>query len=454
MTVIHAKEALLPSGWARDVAVNIGADGRIASVGAQGGQADARSDLLLPAAANLHSHSFQRAMAGLTEARGHDPSDSFWTWRRLMYRYLDRLSPDDIEAIAALVFMEMLEAGYGSVAEFHYLHHDVGGVPYGNLAELSERIVAAAQEVGIGLTLLPVLYQWGGCDGRALQGGQQRFGNDPEQFVRLHEGATRAVRGGPEDYAIGIAPHSLRAVDADGMTAALGLGDGPVHMHLAEQVAEVDEVKAHMGARPVEWLLENMEVNENWCLIHCTQMQPHETRGLAQSGAVAGLCPITESNLGDGIFDGVSYLGAGGRVGFGSDSNVHISYFDELRTLEYSQRLRDRSRAALATAERSTGRVLVDQACASGHQALGRGSGAIETGAWADLVGVGTDNAYVMNRKGDVALDSLIFSGHGDKCVSDVWSAGRHVIQTGQHPRRAAIAKRFQGVVEKLGQNI
>ena len=440
-------------GWQDNVAVHIDAAGRIAAVGLQDGAADCAVDLLLPAAVNLHSHAFQRAMSGLTEMRGPDTSDSFWTWRRLMYRYLDRLTPDDIEAIAAQVFLEMLEAGYAGVAEFHYLHHDVGGKAYGNLGELSERIVAAAEGVGIGLTLLPVLYQWGGCDARPLQGGQQRFGTTPEQYLRLHEAATRAVSAGPADYVIGAAPHSLRAVDEAGMSAVCRL-DGPMHMHLAEQVAEVEEVLAHKGARPTQWLLDNHDVDARWCLIHCTQMTADETRALAATGAVAGLCPITESSLGDGIFNGVDYLGHQGRIGFGSDSNVHIAYFDELKTLEYSQRLRDRSRAALATAAQSTGRVLVEAAALGGAQAAGRAGGAIAAGQWADLVGVSTDNAWLCNRKGDTVLDSLVFGGHGQACVQDVWSAGRHVVKDGQHAKRAETAARFQSVVERLGQDI
>ena len=455
MTAIHAKQMLTPEGWAQNRAVHIGLDGRIAAVTAQDRACDTMVDLLLPAAVNLHSHAFQRAMSGLTEMRGPDPSDSFWTWRRLMYRYLDRLTPEDIEAIAAQVFLEMLEAGYAGVAEFHYLHHDVGGAAYSNLGELSERIVAAAEHVGIGLTLLPVLYQWGGCDSRALQGGQQRFGNTPEGYLRLHEAAAQAVRGSHGDYAIGVAPHSLRAVDAAGMGAALSTaGNGPIHMHLAEQVAEVKEVKAAWGARPVEWLFDNHEVDAHWCLIHATQMNARETEMLAKSGAVAGLCPITESSLGDGIFNGVEYLGYGGRVGFGSDSNIHIAYFDELRTLEYSQRLRDRSRAALANAAHSTGRVLIEAASKGGAQAAARQSGAIVAGQWADLVGISTDNAWVCNRTGDIALDSLIFGGHGQKCVSEVWSAGRHVVRGGEHAKRREISDRFRAVVERLGQDI
>ena len=455
MQIIHAKQVLTPEGWQSDLEIAVDAGGRIAKVGPQGQAPTQCVALLLPAPLNLHSHAFQRAMAGLTEARGPDPRDSFWSWRRLMYKFLDQLTPDHVEAIAALVFMEMLEAGYGSVAEFHYLHHDVGGVPFGSLAEMSERIVAAAVQSGIGLTLLPVYYQYGGCDLRPLNGGQQRFGNGPERFLRLHEGAVAAAGAGPKDFNSGLAPHSLRAVDPAGLSAILAqAASGPIHMHLAEQVAEVDEVLAHLGARPTEWLLANHAVDERWCLIHCTQMTEAETIALAKTGAVAGLCPLTESNLGDGIFNGTTYLGQGGAIGFGSDSNVHITLFEELKTLEYSQRLRDLSRAALATQDRSTGRVLFEAAAKGGAQAGGRQSGRIETGALADLVGLDDDNQWLCNRQGDAVLDSLIFGGGGQNCISDVWSAGRHIVKEGRHFRRDEIILNFKTTMRQLETSI
>lgn len=455
MQVIHAKQALTPQGWQSDLEITIDANGRIVEVGEQRQSPTDRVALLLPAPLNLHSHAFQRAMAGLTEARGPDPSDSFWSWRRLMYKFLDQLSPDHVEAIAALVFMEMLEAGYGAVAEFHYLHHDVGGVPYSNLAEMSERIAAAAVQAGIGLTLLPVHYQFGGCDLRALNGGQRRFGNDPERFLRLHQGAVAAATAGPADFTAGMAPHSLRAVDPDGLAAILEQAtSGPIHMHLAEQVAEVEEVLAHFRARPTEWLLANHKVDARWCLIHCTQMTQAETIALAGTGAVAGLCPLTESNLGDGIFNGTTYLGHGGTIGFGSDSNVHITLFEELKTLEYSQRLRDLSRAALATHNRSTGRVLFDAAAKGGAQAGGRNSGIIEAGVWADLLGLDDDNQWLCNRSGDATLDSLIFGGGGQASIRDVWSAGRHVVRQGLHFRREEIIDTFKTTMRQLETSV
>ena len=454
MSKIHAHQALTPDGWAYDLCVEI-SDGRIGRIsnGKSGGHRSV--DLLLPAPVNLHSHAFQRAMAGLTESRGPDPRDSFWTWRKLMYRFLDQLTPEQAQAIAELVFMEMLESGYGAVAEFHYLHHDNGGVPYHNLPEMAERIVAAARQTGMGLTLLPVLYMQGGCDGSALQGGQKRFGCDWDLFGRLHDESSKALSKGPDDHSIGIAPHSLRAVSPDALSRIREIcPDGPIHMHLAEQVAEVVEVQAHLGARPVEWLLANAEVSPDWCLIHCTQMNATETYGLAASGAVAGLCPITESSLGDGIFNGIVFRDSGGCFGVGSDSNIHIALWEELATLEYSQRLRDLGRAAMATADQSTGRFLFEAAASAGAQAAGRSSGQIAEGKIADLMAVSTDNEFLSNRLGDTVLDSLVFTGRGRGCVTDVWSAGRHMVKDGRHIHRDRIVAQFIKVTNQLGQNI
>lgn len=451
MHIIHATTTLTPTGWEADREIAVSEDGTIHSIGAQSRRPERVVDVLLPAPTNLHSHSFQRAMAGLTEARGPDPADSFWTWRQLMYRFLDQLTPEQIEAIAAQVFMEMQEAGYAAVAEFHYLHHAIGGQRYDNIAELSNRIIAAATEAGIGLTLLPVYYEFGGCDMRPLQGGQLRFRSDFDSYVQLYQAAAAGLAAGTADNSIGVAPHSLRAVDPAGLKAITEMGGtGPIHMHLAEQMAEVEEVQTHLGARPVEWLIENHAVGPNWCLIHCTQMTQEETFALAQSGAVAGLCPITESSLGDGIFNGTTYLPAKGRIGVGSDSNIHISFFDELKTLDYSQRLRDRSRAALATPEQSTGRVLFDAAVRGGAQAAGRRSGCIAPGHWADLVALDRQNAWLHGRTADMILDTAVFGGHGSDCITDLWSAGRHVVRQGRHIHREAISRRFLDTLSQL----
>jgi formimidoylglutamate deiminase len=385
-------------------------------------------------------------MAGLTEYRTAG-QDSFWTWRSLMYRFLDQLSPDDLGAIAAQVMVEMAEAGYAAVAEFHYLHHAVGAVPYADRAEMAGQICAAAQATGLGLTLLPVLYERGGCDGRALAGGQLRFGNDVEGYLRLREGAAGHLATLPADAVLGQAPHSLRAVSPTGLAAAAALG-GPIHIHVAEQMAEVDEVLAHTGQRPVDWLLTHAPVDQGWCLIHATQMDPSETVALARSGAVAGLCPITEANLGDGIFDGAGYLAAGGAFGIGSDSNVRISLAEEIRMLEYSQRLGLKARAVLAD-HRSVGRVIFEGMVQGGAQAAGRDAGAIAVGKWADVVALDTSGPDMAARSADRLLDTFAFAGD-DRMVRHLWSAGRHIVQEGRHVARDAVRARFAAVMARL----
>lgn len=443
MAVIWAEQALLPGGWARHVAVTV-EGGRIAAVAPGAPPQGERVACLLPAPVNLHSHTFQRAMAGLTERRGAEGQDSFWTWRTLMYRFLDRLTPEDVEAVAAQAMVEMAEAGYAAVCEFHYLHHAPGGAAYADPAEMSGRIAAAARATGMGLTLLPVLYEVGGCDGRALAGGQLRFGCDPARFAALREAAGRHLTRA--DDALGVAPHSLRAATPAGLKAAAGLG-GPVHIHVAEQVAEVEEVLAFRGARPLEWLMDQAEVGRGWCLIHATQMEPGETLRLAATGAVAGLCPVTEANLGDGIFDGVRYLGAGGAWGVGTDSNVRISLTGELRLFDYSQRLRDRVRAALAAPGGSTGRALWDGAVAGGARAAARGAGGIAAGQWADLLAPDLSAPDLEGREGDTLLDALVFARGG---VDRVWSAGRLMVSGGRHTARDRVRDAFRAVMARL----
>lgn len=449
--MIFAELALLPEGWRRDVRVAV-EDGRISAVavGAAPRAGDVRAQALLPAPSNLHSHAFQRAMAGMTERRAAGGGDSFWTWRRVMYRFLERLTPEDVEAIAALVFLEMQEAGFAAVGEFHYLHHQPGGAPYAALAEMSARVMAAAAATGIGLTHLPVLYSHGGAGAQPLAGGQLRFGNDVDRFARLLEGARAAARALPADARIGIAPHSLRATTPEDLARVLPLGaGGPVHIHVAEQPREVAEISAWLGARPVEWLLANAPVGPDWCAIHATHMTPAETAGLAATGAVAGLCPITEANLGDGPFDGPRWLAAGGAYGLGSDSNVRISLLEELRTLEYSQRLRDLSRNVLLTGEGSVGESLYLGAAAGGAQALGRAAGRIAPGLWADLVALDLDHPALCALAPGQILDGLAFAAP-DGAVTDLWSAGRHQVRGGRHIRRDAILAGWRKTVARL----
>ncbi|MBN8630006.1 MAG: formimidoylglutamate deiminase [Rhodobacterales bacterium] len=451
MQSIWAAQALLADGWHEGVTVALGPEGRIASVtpGTAPGEA-LRVGVLLPAPSNCHSHAFQRAMAGLTERHGAQPSDSFWTWRQLMYAFLDRITPEQVQAIAALVQMEMLEAGYAANVEFHYLHHRPDGGFYDNPAEMSARIAAAAETTGIGLTLLPVAYRFGGLDRRPLGAGQRRFGTEPEGYARLLDGAARALRDLPGDSVLGVAPHSLRAVDPASLADLAALRpDAPIHMHLAETRAEVDEVMGHLGRRPVQWMLDNVALSRRWCLIHITQMDRQETLALAATGAVAGLCPLTEASLGDGIFDGVAWTGAGGALALGSDSNIRISLAEEIRQLDTSQRLRDHSRAALATADRSTGRRLFQDAAEGGALTAGRDAGRIAEGALADLVALDMGHVDLEGLRGDSILDTFAFAGDSGM-VADVWAAGRHVVREGQHIGRDAIRAAYRAAVQDL----
>ncbi|MHC0052185.1 formimidoylglutamate deiminase [Actibacterium sp. D379-3] len=452
MQALWSKTALLPEGWRENVRIELDPTGHIGAVRSdtprRGDEAESLA-IMLPAAVNLHSHAFQRAMAGLAEARGPQGRDSFWTWRQLMYRFLDVLLPEDVEAITAFAQMEMLEAGFAAVCEFHYLHHRAGGAAYDDSGELSARIAAAAARSGIGLTLLPVLYQQGGCDGRALEGGQRRFGNTRDSFARVVERAEAAVAALPGDSHVGLAPHSLRAVPPEAIVELRRMRpDRPFHMHLAEQAAEVKEVETAHGTRPVSLVLDRFGPDANWCLIHCTQMTAAETRALAASGAVAGLCPITEASLGDGVFDAVRFADAGGTLGVGTDSNIRISLAGELRALEYGQRLRDKGRAVLAGPGRSTGRWLYDAALRGGALAAGRQSGMIAAGARADLLALDGGAVDLLARRGDAILDAFVFA-RGD-AIRDVWSAGRHVVRDGRHVDRPRLTLAYRDRLQRV----
>ena len=454
MQAIFAENALLPDGWASDVLVKIGDDGRVAEVAtnATTDPSAARVSVLLPAVSNLHSHTFQRAMAGLAERRGPHERDSFWTWREVMYRFLEILTPDDIEAVAAQAFMEMLEGGFSAVAEFHYLHNQPGGAHYDDQGELAARVASAAGDTGIGLTLLPVYYTQGGVDGRPLAGGQLRFRNDMASFASLMQRSEQVVKAMPADTGLGIAPHSLRAVPAADLTELAGWRpNAPFHIHAAEQEAEIEEVLAVFGCRSMEFLLDRHDVGPRWCFIHATHMTADETARLAATGAVAGLCPETEANLGDGIFNGSDYLAAGGHIGVGTDSNIRIGVAAELRQFEYSQRLRDRLRVVLATQDRSTGRRLYDSVLSGGAQALGRDSGAITVGKWADLVALESGDLTAFGEN-DLAIDDWVFAA--GRRVAGVWAAGRHMVREGRHIRADQIRARYRKVLERLGSSL
>lgn len=448
MMALFAKQALLPSGWATDVRVAL-AGGRIASVttgtSAQAGDEQCRA--LVAGMPNLHSHAFQRGMAGLAEVRG-TTADSFWSWREVMYRFALSMTPEQAEAIAAQLYVEMLEAGFSRVGEFHYLHHDRDGQPYANLAEMADRIVAAVDTSGIGLTLLPVFYAHSNFGGAAPGEGQRRFINDLNRFGLLLEKCRESVRVLNQGV-VGVAPHSLRAVTPEELVELQSIaGDAPFHIHIAEQTREVDDCLAWSGMRPVEWLLANHEVNRRWCLIHATHMTEAETLGVARAGAVAGLCPITEANLGDGTFPAPLFRQNDGQFGVGSDSNVLISISDELRQLEYSQRLALRARNVIAEPGGSTGRALFDGALAGGRQALGSASAAIETGASADLVSLDLSYPGLDGATGDGLLDAWVFAGRVQP--DRVWVGGRKLVENGRHIKRDAVAARFRSAMREL----
>ena len=450
MRHLHATRALTPTGWMHNVEIGI-EDGRISTLRSGCAAGDhVCLDTLLPALGNLHSHTFQRAMAGMTEARAAG-RESFWTWRTLMYQFMDHITPEQYQAIAALVFMEMLEAGYASVGEFHYVHHQPGGARYDSPGELSNCVFAAAQTTGIGLTHLPVLYSYGGPGKAPLAAGQARFGNSVDAFAALvADIRTTVERDMPADTKIGIAPHSLRATSPDDLAAVMALRTGgPVHIHIAEQPKEVADIEAWLGARPVEWLLANTDVTPDWCLIHATHMTSSETADMARSGAVAGLCPITEANLGDGPFNGAAYLADNGAFGIGSDSNVRIALGEELRMLEYSQRLRDLARTVLVRGEGSVGAALYLGAAKGGAQALARDAGRIEIGALADLVAIDSTHPALCALDEKQLLDGLCFAA-GNNVVTDVWSAGRHCVQDGRHVNRAALIGEYKSAVASL----
>ncbi|MGN6032981.1 MAG: formimidoylglutamate deiminase [Thermomicrobiales bacterium] len=461
-TIVTAGRALLADGWARDVRLTL-ADGRIAAIGTgvPAGPADRHNhyEVVIPGLPNLHSHAFQRGMAGLAETRGDrsaggtsrgadSGADTFWTWRKVMYRFALAMSPEQMEAVARLAYIEMLESGFTRVGEFHYLHHAPDGVPYDDPAEMASRIVAAAVATGIGLTLLPVFYAHATFGGADPEPHQRRFICDLPLFARMMQQCRALVADLPEGV-LGVAPHSLRAVTPEELLEIATLvPEGPVHIHAAEQVKEVEDCLAWSGQRPVAWLLGHAGIDHRWCLIHATHLDAGEVTGLAASGAVAGLCPVTEANLGDGIFPGKDFAARGGRYGVGTDSNVQIGAAAELRQLEYAQRLAARERNVLAGAHPSTGRSLLDAAVRGGTQAL-RGldvPAGLEVGGPADFVSLDVSAAPPV--EGDAILDAWIFAGLGR--VEDVWVQGRRWVAQGRHLGRDAIAARYRQVIADL----
>lgn len=447
--ILHFAHALLPGGWAANVRITV-SNGLVRAIAVDElpQPQDERHAIGLPGMCNVHSHAFQRGMAGLTESRGAN-SDSFWTWRELMYRFVDRMTPDQLLAITAFTYSEMLETGFTRVGEFHYLHHDASGMPYSDPAHLSQAIVAAAKEVGVGLTLLPVFYAHSGFGGAEPNQAQRRFINDLEGFARLFEAARTAVASLPGTV-LGVAPHSLRAVTEPELRYLAEMaGDAPIHIHIAEQLREVEDCLAWSGYRPVEWLLDQMPVDARWCLVHATHMNEREASRLGESGAIAGLCPITEANLGDGLFPALPFVAAGGRFGIGSDSNVLIDMTEELRWLEYGQRLTQRSRNVFASAPgRSTGLDIFAAAIEGGAGALGV-AGGLAIGNSADLVSLDPNHPSLAGRSASSLLDGFIFAG-GRAAIDSVWCRGEKLVSEGRHRLRGQLTVRYQRVLAEL----
>ncbi|QXD16360.1 formimidoylglutamate deiminase [Rhodocaloribacter litoris] len=452
---LHCPTALLPDGWARDVVIKFDEAGWIRSVRTEvmSWPAVSAAGPVLPGMPNVHSHAFQRALAGLTQVAG-PGDDDFWSWRQMMYAFAGRMTPEAVEATAEQLYVTMLKSGYTAVGEFHYLHHQPDGTPYADRAELSRRILVAARRVGIGLTHLPVLYAYGGFGAQPPSDEQRRFLNDVDGLGRILEAVAADCAQDPQ-LRLGLAPHSLRAVTEAMLHEALALLDrldpsAPVHIHVAEQMREVMDCLVWSGQRPVAWLLDHMPVSERWCLVHATHMMPEETAALAASGAVAGLCPTTEADLGDGLFPVVDYLRQQGRFGIGSDSHTLVSPADELRMLEYGQRLSRQRRNVLRHADHpSIGRGLYTAALDGGARALGRPIGRIAPGYRADLVVLNAEDPLLFGKSDDAILDTYLFSG-GPALVHDVIVGGRHLVQAGHHPDEEAIAARYRRTMERL----
>jgi formimidoylglutamate deiminase len=443
-------------GWQHNLLMSADASGLIVSL--QNGTSE-EADFIhtgytLPGMANVHSHAFQRAMAGLAEVRG-NKADSFWSWRKIMYSFLSEINPDQFEAIASQLYIEMLKAGFTSVGEFHYLHKDKNGAVYSDAAEMSNRIFSATSETGIGLTLLPVLYQFGGFGGAKINGQQNRFTQTTDDFVTLVNGLMKRASE-MNGVRIGVAPHSLRAVDHTSLTELLEAipVDMPCHIHISEQILEVTECLEWSGQRPVQWLSNNVDLSERWCLVHATHLVPREITSIAKSGAVVGLCPITEANLGDGIFPAPEYMDQGGKIAVGSDSNVLVSLAEECRLLEYGQRLSRQSRNILGHKGISTGERIFKEAVLGGHQALGGPeSPGLIIGGKANFVVLDAKHPALQNKPDWAIVDSWIFAGD-NSVVKDVAVDGNMVIIDRHHVSEEQIIKRFGEAMKELVANL
>lgn len=449
---LHAKRILLANGWQTDKTLTI-ENGEITAI--EDGQLDNAQSVgtVIPGMVNCHSHAFQRAFAGFSE-QGSEGKDSFWTWRQIMYKFLGQLTAEDAEVIATQLYIEMLKSGYTRVAEFHYLHHEQDGQHYPELAQMARAVFNASSTSGIGLTMLPVLYRFSGFGELAPNDGQKRFINEVESFNQLVSDCF-ALSANIANTNVGIAPHSLRAVDKTSLEAAVAhvrsLDDkAPIHIHIAEQQQEVNDCLAHYGKRPVQWLLDNIELDEQWCLIHATHIDEHERKGMIEAKAIAGICPTTEANLGDGIFPTTEFLAEGGTFAIGSDSHISVSPIEELRWLEYAQRLIRQQRAVLANEqEYSVGKNLWQRAALGGAQSTNSNTGELTVGKQADLLVLNHQQERLFAHADKHVLDSLVFASQGNS-ISDVMVNGRWVVTNGKHEMEQTFQAQFAELLARL----
>jgi len=454
MSKLYAENILIGSQWQTDKTLSIDSEGLIVSIEpGKDPQASLLDGSVIPGMVNCHSHAFQKAFAGYSEYRG-KTQDSFWSWRDIMYRFVAKMTPEDAHSVASFVYTEMLKAGYTSVAEFHYLHHQAGGAHYDDPAEMSHQIINAASTIGIALTHLPVLYSYAGFGEIPPSEAQARFIHSTDDYLNLIDQLNQKYNN-HYNFQLGIAPHSLRAVGESQLEEIVPHirainNNAPIHIHISEQMQEVADCLKHYGQRPVEWLLNNYSMDENWCLIHATHLTDSETKRLAKSGAVVGICPLTEGNLGDGIFPAAEYLGFGGKFAIGSDSHIGINVAEELRLLEYGQRLSRNQRAVLVDDNcSSVGQYLYANTARDGANAINQNVGEIAIGKRADLLVLNNEHPSMFSKQDSYILDAAIFAC-SELPVKDVYVAGKKVIDSGQHQFQSEITEKYKSVLARI----
>jgi formimidoylglutamate deiminase len=444
-----------PPQWQAGVLLNLGDDGHWQKISCNVNQPPDHSEVLagplLPSFVNAHSHAFQRAFAGQTEHQ-RSPSDDFWSWRDAMYGVALRITPDQLQAIASQLYLELLRGGYTHVCEFHYLNHQSDGTPYQDPLRMTDALICAAQRSGLGLTVLPVLYEQAGIAGQALRPDQRRF----KQSAQAVWAAAQTInqRGVPLVNA-GLAIHSVRAASRGAIRSLLDLAQhflGPIHIHVAEQTAEIDDCLKHHGARPIQWLAQERFLDARWHLVHATHTTPEEVRAAAASGARLVLCPSTEGNLGDGLCDLPGWLDASVPMTIGSDSHASRDALEELRWLEYGQRLHQRKRtvaASAALADGSTAQRLLAGVRQGAASAAGLSDWGLCEGARADALMLNLEQASLLGVPQPHWLDALVFSSPSEPW-RDVMVAGQWVIQQGQHAHAQTITEDFQRAMQEL----